>query len=272
MKRCFSTLCCLDASAEQVIDYAVAGNMDGVEARVNEKGETFGFCTVADSGKIRELFNASGIEITDLALSCSIRGNDDVQINIGKKGIDFASALGSKAVRIFVGNHQKSFSENADNDMNGIAEALCFLSGYAKEKNVEIWLETHSSFSSGRAMKELIDTVQRDNIKVIWDVMHSLEYHEMPAETVEFLKDKIVHVHLKDGYPSDDEDATQYIHTDLGKGTMPVREVLRALESIRYNGYLSLEWESPWRPEIRDLYQNTNDLLRSYNRFLDNAE
>lgn len=271
MKRCFSTLCCLDAGPEQVIKYALSANMEGVEARVNENGETFGKCTVADSGMLRSMFADAGIAITDMALSCSIKTYDPKQIEIARAGIDFASAVGSGAIRVFVGEHQSRFSDSISNDMGGIEKSLMHLSDYGKENDVEIWLETHSSFSSGKAMKELTDSLQRDNIKVIWDVMHSLEYNESPEETVGYLGGRIAHIHLKDGHPGNDPDLTQYVHTDLGKGSMPVDKVISALENIEYNGYFSLEWESPWRPEIRELYPDINDLLSSYNSFLDNA-
>ena len=40
------------------------------------------------------------------------------------------------------------------------------------------------------------------------------------------------------------------------------------LEKKGYDGYCSLEWEEPWRPEIRNLYPNTEELLRDWNAFL----
>lgn len=271
MKTCFSTLCCLNEPAEKVISYALANRMGGVEIRVSDKGEAFDGKTIADAGEIRSAFSAAGIVITDLALSCSIRKNDKAQIETGMNGIDFAAAAGSHAVRIFVGEHQSRFSDKTETDFDGIIDALGVLSDYGKEKDVEIWLETHSCFSSGKAMKSLIDRLAKDNVKVIWDVMHSLEYMETPEETAAFLGNSIVHVHLKDGHPCGDPDVTQYVHTDLGKGTVPVDEIIRILDSTGYNGYYSLEWESPWRPEIRSLYQETNELLANYNRFVNAA-
>lgn len=268
MKLSFSTLCCLDASPARVIDYALSNGISGVEARVNEKGETFSHCGISDAEEIREMFADAGITVTDLALSCSIREYDTAQIEAGKNGIDFAAAIGSEAVRIFVGVHQEKFTDKVINDTEGITGALLELSAYGKEKGVEIWLETHSSYSSGKAMSELVASLGRDNIKVIWDVLHTLEYRESPEETVTYLGRKIAHVHLKDGYRASG-DATQFIHTDLGKGAVPVKEILSALGKIDYDGFLSLEWESPWRDEIRSLYPDINDLLSSYRRFLD---
>lgn len=269
MKRCFSTLCCLEAAPGQVTEYALAGGMQGVEIRVNEKGETMGGCTAADGKNLGAGFARAGLTVTDLALSCSIREYSAAQIKIGRQGMDFAAAMGAGAVRIFVGAHQNRLSEKVNNDTEGILRAIGELSDYGKEKGVALWLETHSSFSSGKAMRELLDAVQRENVRVIWDVIHSMEYRETPEETAAYLGSAIAHVHLKDGRPGPDADAAQFVHTDLGQGTVPVDRVLAALEKTGYDGFYSLEWESPWRDEIRSLYPDVNDLLASYNRFLD---
>ena len=50
---------------------------------------------------------------------------------------------------------------------------------------------------------------------------------------------------------------------------MPFGEVIEALKALNFDGYLSLEWESPWRPEIRNLYGDPDELLKKYNRILD---
>lgn len=271
MKRAFSTLGCLNADTEQVIGYALFSNMNGVEPRVNEKGETFGGKTISDAEEIRSRFKKANLTITDLAISCSLREYDEKQIEYGKNGIDFASALGAKGIRVFAGAHQNLFTDRDETDREGMKKALLRLSDYGREKDVDILLETHSSFSSGKRMRELLCELNRDNINVIWDVLHSLEYHETPEETVGFLGEKIVHVHLKDGHPAENSAVTQFVHTDLGKGTVSAADAAAALKKIGYNGFLSLEWESPWRPEIRELYSDFNDLLSAYNRFLDNA-
>lgn len=272
MKLSFSTLCCLEDTAEQVIEYALNNGMSGVELRVSDKNETFNGKGLTDAEEIRTLFAKANLSITDLALSCSIKGYDPKQIEIGKAGIDFAAAVSATAVRLFIGQHQERFSEKIESDIEGITTALTELADYAKEKNIEIWLETHSCFSTGKSIRQLLDIINRDNAKAIWDLIHTVEYHETPKETVAYLGNKIAHIHLKDGHPNEDCDIIRYVHTDLGAGTMPLREMLSELKTINYNGFFSLEWEKPWRAEIRDLYPDTNDLLKAYNGFVNKAE
>ena len=55
----------------------------------------------------------------------------------------------------------------------------------------------------------------------------------------------MVHVHIKD-------------HTAenklvlLGQGIIPLQNAFTALKKMKYDGYVSLEWEKMWHPEIED--------------------
>ena len=268
MKTCFSTLCCLNATLQEVLQFAKENSFDAVEIRVGADGKTLGGLTIKDAEKIKIAFFGAGLSIPDVAISCSVTGRDKNQIEIAKYGIDFAECIGAKGVRIFVGEHPKRFSEKVNNDIEGIKETLTLLADYAIEKGVELWLETHSSFSTGKSMKELTDLINRPNVKIIWDLLHSVEYHETPKETVRQLGKKIVHIHLKDGKPNTDPDIIEYIHTDLSDGTIPLADMFCELEKIGYDGYYSLEWEGEWRENIRNLYPDKNDLFKKYNEFI----
>lgn len=70
----------------------------------------------------------------------------------------------------------------------------------------------------------------------------------------------------------EDQDQILYKYTWLGDGKLPVGEIVSLLEENGYDGYLSLEWEKEWRPEIRDVYENPAELLADFNRFMDRLE
>ncbi len=261
MKRAFSTLCCINYNAEEIIELAKKNNL-AVELRVDDKNIDSFF------GK-KELFEKAEVEIIDIAASIFVIGED---IAPGAyKYIDLASDLNVKGVRIFAGKSPQTFQEEIISDIPAIIKGVTKLCDYAKEKNVEIWLETHSELSTGKLCKTVLEGVKADNLKVIWDVLHSIEYKEDIFDTIKYLGDKIVHVHFKDAVPPEDMNMCQYVHTDLGTGIMPFEEVISSLKAMDFDGYLSLEWESPWRPEIRELYLDPNVLLQKYNDILDNC-
>lgn len=102
----------------------------------------------------------------------------------------------------------------------------------------------------------------------IWDIIHPIEQGEAPETTWELLQGKIAHVHLKDGVKNADPDWIDYTYTRLGEGELPIKEIVALLQAKGYTGYLSLEWEKQWRPEIRDEYESLDELLHDYNELL----
>ena len=48
--------------------------------------------------------------------------------------------------------------------------------------------------------------------------------------------------------------------------------MLSLLKKAGYSGYLSLEWESAWHPELNSLYEDIPALLNAYNDYMDKAE
>ncbi len=259
MKRAFSTLCCINSTVGEIIELAKNSNLS-VELRVdNNNIENF-------FGKKAEFENAN-VNIIDIAASIFVR--DDNVNETAYRYIDLAENLNVKGVRIFAGESPKEFQDEIISDIPKIVKGIKKLCEYAKNKNVEIWLETHSELSTGKLCKQVLDGVNMDNFKIIWDVLHSIEYKEPLKDTIAYMGDKIVHIHLKDAVPPEDMNICQYVHTDLGAGAVPFKEVISVLQEINFDGYLSLEWESPWRPEIRELYPDANVLLKKYNDILD---
>ena len=59
----------------------------------------------------------------------------------------------------------------------------------------------------------------------------------------------IAHVHVKDATRTDPEGTTWQLVL-LGEGEVPVAEQLRVLRQRGYEGYISVEWEKKWHPEI----------------------
>ncbi len=259
MKRAFSTLCCINYNVQEIIELAKNNNLS-VELRVDDKNIDNFF------GK-KELFENAKVEITDIAASIFVR-NEEISEN-AYKYIDLAKNLNVKGVRVFAGESPQEFQNELISDIDGIVKGIKKLCEYAKNKNVEIWLETHSELSTGKLCKEVLDGVNMPNLKIIWDVLHSIEYKEDIYDTIAYLGDKIVHIHFKDAVPPEDMNMCQYVHTDLGVGIMAFDEVISELKAMNFDGYLSLEWESPWRPEIRELYPDVNVLLKKYNDILD---
>ncbi|MER2056823.1 MAG: AMP-binding protein, partial [Clostridia bacterium] len=70
----------------------------------------------------------------------------------------------------------------------------------------------------------------------------------------------VKHVHLRD---SDDD----LCYNLIGEGTLPIREMMNALSSIDYNGFISLEWKPEWIPDLPDREVIFPHFLTYMNRF-----
>ena len=91
-----------------------------------------------------------------------------------------------------------------------------------------------------------MDDFASDYLAALWDVHHPYrDCGEDPDTTIRNLGAYVRHVHLRD---SDDSGAYDII----GEGTLPVREMIRALSSIDYDGFISLEWKPEWMEDMDD--------------------
>ncbi|MBQ8524473.1 MAG: sugar phosphate isomerase/epimerase [Clostridia bacterium] len=258
LKRGFSTLCCLELSMEEILDLAVKCSMDSVELRADEAF----LASFTDGEAWRTRFNAKGITITDVASSIFIRSSEIPDSS--QAYLEMAHSLGAKALRIFA-----AADATGRLDLNEIAEGIKKLCSIALEKGIQIWLETHSELSSGKMCRELLDKVNCTNLKILWDILHSMEYGETLSETYGYIGNAVSHVHLKDGVPAADK--REYTLCALGEGEFPFEEAISLLKREGFDGCLSLEWETPWCPSLRGIYENNELLLKKYNEILDKA-
>ena len=62
------------------------------------------------------------------------------------------------------------------------------------------------------------------------------------------LGNHVAATHLKDSVQSDGDEGFTYVL--LGYGDVPLKAALHALKQRGYDGYLTLEWEKRWIPEL----------------------
>ena len=254
-RLCFSTLICPDYSLNEIKETCLRFGLRGAELRLTGDFE----------GKVPD-----GLKITDIASSIRLTGYNGEQLESVKRTLMSAEKGGIGAVRFFLGNFRQRYSDPVkDIDYNGIVSALKELCDSTK---CEIWIETHNEFATGRALKKLMEDVSKENIKIIWDVMHPFEDGETPEETFSYIKDYTAHVHIKDGKNGNDPSWHDFEYTPLGKGEVPIREITELLEGGGYGGCYSLEWENMWRPELKGLGLGVDEILTHFVGFMRDLE
>ena len=132
-------------------------------------------------------------------------------------------------------------------DMAVVRAGLDRLLPLAKELGVVLLIKTNGAFSDTAKLRALLDEYAVDQLGVLWDVHHPYrDCGETPDQTIKNLGAYVRHVHLRD---SDDYGAYELV----GEGTLPIADFMRALYSVDYAGYISLEWKVEWLEELPDL-------------------
>ncbi len=116
----------------------------------------------------------------------------------------------------------------------------------AEEQEVTLLLKTSGIYADTARLRTMLDSFASDRLAALWDVHHPYrDMGESGDATIKNLGCYICHVHLRD---SDDTGAYQLI----GEGTMPIDDMMRALSSVNYDGFISLEWKPEWLEDLQD--------------------
>ena len=127
-----------------------------------------------------------------------------------------------------------------------VMENLNQLLPYAEEQSVVLLIKTSGIYADTTRLRKVLDQYASDHLAALWDVHHTYrDFRETGDTTIKNLGSYVCHVHLRD---SDDNCAYQLI----GEGTLPIDDVIRALSSVNYDGFISLEWKPEWLEELQD--------------------
>jgi sugar phosphate isomerase/epimerase len=153
--------------------------------------------------------------------------------------VELACEWGAPAIRVFGG---------ARGALDDIARRLEPVLGRAEELAVTIALETHDSFASAVLVGELLQRVGSPAFAALLDVHHPYRVGEAPGDVLRALGVRIHLVHVKDARRR----AEEWELVALGEGDVPVRESLADLRAAGYDGWLTVEWEKRWHPELAE--------------------
>lgn len=161
-----------------------------------------------------------------------------------KRHIDMAKSLNSPYVRVYA--MCESESKNTD---DVVIECLENTIEYAEKNGIIILLETAGVYADTERMSGVLNHFACDNLAALWDAHHTFRNGgEEPYVTVTHLGAYIKHVHIKDSKIEDGNIS----YSLMGDGSLPVNDVINALRSINFEGFISLEWMPEWEKEILD--------------------
>ncbi|NLL05546.1 MAG: AMP-binding protein [Clostridiaceae bacterium] len=251
MKLAFSTLGCPDFSWNDIYSMAKDLGFNGIEIR-GLGNEIFAVnaqpFTEAQLPHTVKKLSELRIEIPCLSSGCCLKMAENADKNYEEimQYIELASKLGTQYIRILADLEPHP---NGEVDDEVVLAALQRLVPEAEKKGVTLLIETNGVYSDTARLCSLLDNIASDAVAALWDMHHPYRFAgEKPEKTVQNLGAYIKYVHIKDsimenGVPK---------YKMMGEGDLPIDEMMRALRSINYEGYVSLEWVKRWAADLDD--------------------
>ena len=111
---------------------------------------------------------------------------------------------------------------------------------------VTMLIKTSGIYADTARLRRLMDEYAYDELAVLWDMHHPYrDFGESADATIKNLGAYVRHVHLRDSL----DDGRYEL---IGEGTLPVADMMRALYSIDYDGFISLEWKPGYLEDVDD--------------------
>ena len=245
MKLAFSTKGWHNSSFEDFCKIAGDLKFEGIELH-NIHGPLFTekdgvFHDYAAASTVRKLYE-SGLQIPCIDAICSpgVPAEKDSSVKEITDCLDIAKNLHTPYVRV----------KAAEGGAEAVADVIREVVSDAEEKGVALLIETTGIFCDTAALRELLESFACDSISALWD-MYSTFFTagEGPEDTIRNLGAYVKHVHIKDAAKT--ESGTEFCL--IGEGQLPIKEMMLALRSVNYDGFISLEWDPEWCPELDDM-------------------
>ncbi len=239
---------------EQIVAIATANRYQGIELRFVENEDSLWKLPAFRGDELavtKRKLSDCGLAISCVDTSCRFHFPDAAKrarwMEEGERMADLTAALGAPGIRVFGDTIQPGADRVSTR--RWISESIHKLADSITSKGIEVWLETHGDFASASETAAILAEANHPNIGVIWDPANCfLESGEIPREGAATLGANIRHTHIKD--LSQNANGWKLVLT--GSGDFPLMEVRGALRQLKYEGFVSLEWEKKWHPEIAD--------------------
>ena len=228
MNLSFSTNRWKNVELDEFIKIAKEYRFSGIE--IHDTNEIKGF------SETYHMLVENGLKISCIDMVSDISENGTKALLELESCIDAAIALHTKYIRI-----------KALKDVSGAREFVKNALPKAEKSGIILLVETVGVFSDTKELAESLNEFACDNLAALWDLHYPYRLHgEQPEQTVKNLGAYIRHIHMKD---SDGENSFSL----MGEGSLPIADVINALRSINYDGFMSIEWDPSWDSDIDDM-------------------
>jgi protein FrlC len=227
---------------DEAIRRIAAIGYDGVEIGCAAPHAWPAYLSKERRAELRKLLEASGLQAVSLLPTpgggpgfnpaSPLPEEREATVRYYNEVIDLASDLGAKKVLYIAG--WQIFGTSRQQAWDRTKNCLDQIASHADKKGITIVVEptaaaTNLIETADDAM-ELMRSVARDNVKVMFDTLHALYRNEIPADYVRAMRDDLVHIHVSDSN-----------RVIPGEGRVDWIGLMQALNECGYDGYLTME-------------------------------
>jgi sugar phosphate isomerase/epimerase len=242
----FSTLAFPGASLASAVSLGRRWGYAGVELRLIDGELIDPRMPAAARAQVKRTVTTAGLPVVAVDSSIRLTGEDpgpDL-----RRFLELASDWESPLVRVFGGALAADKAERQE-QLRAAARVLESCVPLARRLGVAIGVETHDDFSASSVVAGLLAMADADRVGAVWDSHHPHRMGEPPADVCANLGRRILLAQVKDARRRPDGDWELVL---LGEGEVPVREMVGLLAAGGYRGWISVEWEKRWHPEIAE--------------------
>ena len=159
--------------------------------------------------------------------------------------IDIAEYLHIPYVRL-----RAAVKERSEEAFTFVSKVLEKVEPVANEKGVVLLIETKGMFADTAVLRDILENFASDNIAALWNVGEAyIAKGEKADEIIKNLGAYVKHVHLSDLKKTEGG----FDYCLIGEGELPLKDVMLALRSVNFDGFVSLVWDPAWFKELDDM-------------------
>jgi len=204
---------------------------------------------VEKTKQIRSIVEENDLKVSAVAspfFKAELFGEQEYALNLKilEKSIEMAKALDCRIIRGFTFWRKGGFEEHLPVILEKFKYPVRLIEDYGMVLGIEN--EPSTFVTNARKLATFLDALDSESVRAVWDPGNDI----MDPDTeqpfpfgYELLRDKVVHVHLKDGVRKDERSEL----LPIGEGEVNIEGQLKALLLDDYKGYVSLE--THWRPK-----------------------
>ncbi len=250
MKFAFSTKGWHEHSFEEFCEIAESMNFSGIELHnihnrlfTDKNGAFYGYAAAATRRRLYE--KKLQLPCIDAICDPADAGAREETLTELRRCIEIATELHIPHIRVRAGAQ-----EDEEAAIGRVASILETILPEAEAAGVTLLLETAGLFSKTTELRKILDSFASYHLAALWNL--SAAYFgggESPEEIIKNLGAYVRHVHISDAVRTEDGVA----HCLVGEGELPLGDMMLALRSVNYDGFLSLVWDPAWCEELDDM-------------------